>query len=100
MDAVPEPERAIGNAQFNGKGHSILVYKIKENLRLGRSKNKIARKGKAAKKIVKNSSKTAGGKKRGFTEGSPTTTSREDKSNSRSAHKKNMTQKIRPCFKN
>ena len=99
MDAVPEPERAIGNAQFNGKGHSILVYKIKENLRLGRSKNKIARKGKAGKKLVKYSSKTAGNKKRGFTEGSATTTSREARSNPRSARKKKMTQKTRPCFR-
>ena len=58
-----------------------------------KSKNKIARKGKAAKKLVKNSSKTAGIEKRGFTEGSETTTSREARLNIRSARKKNVTQK-------
>ena len=58
-----------------------------------KSKNKIARKGKAAKKTVKNPSKTAGIKKRGFTEGSETTTSREARSNLRSARKKNVTLK-------
>ena len=41
---------------------SILVDKINKNLKLGKSKNKIARKGKVAKKLVKNSSKTAGKK--------------------------------------
>ena len=38
-------------------------------------------------------SKTAGSKKWGFNEGSATTTSREDKLNSRRARKKKMTQK-------
>ena len=42
---------------------------------------------------MKKSSKTAGRKKRGFTEGSATTTSREARSNSRSASKENMTHK-------
>ena len=93
MDAVPEPNRAIGNAWCYGIGQSILVDKIKKNPKLGKSKNKIARKGKPANKLVKNSSKTEGRKKRGFTEGSSTTTSREARSNSRSARKKNMTRK-------
>ena len=42
---------------------------------------KIAQKGKAEKKLVKNSSKTAGRKKRGFTEGSANTNSRDARSN-------------------
>ena len=62
MDTVPDPERAIGNVQCYGKGQSILVDKIDKNLKLGKSKNKIARKGKADKKLVNNSSKTAGRK--------------------------------------
>ena len=41
---------------------------------------------------MKKSSETAGRKKWGFTEGSATTTSTEDRSNSRSARKKNMAQ--------
>ena len=65
----------------------------RENPKLGKSQNKIAGKGKAANKLVKNSSKTAGRKKREFTEGSATTTSREARSNSKSARKKNMTHK-------
>ena len=69
MDAVSDPDGAIGNARCYGKGQSILVNKIKENPKLGKSKNQIARKGKAAKKIIKNPSKTAGRKKRGFTKG-------------------------------
>ena len=93
MDTVPETERAIGNAWYYGKDQSILVDKIKKTPKLGKSKNKIARKGKAAKKLVKNSSKTAGRENRGFTEGSAITTYRESRSNSRSARKKNMTQK-------
>ena len=93
MDAVPELERAIRNIRCYGKGQSILLDKVEKNPKLGKSKNKIARKGKAENNLVKNSSKTAGRKQRGFTEGSETTTSRESRSNSRSAHKKNMTQK-------
>ena len=53
MDAVPEPKRAIINAWCYGKGQIILVDKIEKNLKLGKSKNKIAQKGKAAKKLVK-----------------------------------------------
>ena len=60
---------------------------------MGKSKNKIAQKGKAAKNLAKNSSKIAGRKNRGFTEGSATTTFREARSNSRSARKKNTTKK-------
>ena len=60
MDAVPEPECAIRKARCYGKDQSILVEKSGKNPKLGKSKNKIARKGKAAKKLVKNSSKTAG----------------------------------------
>ena len=82
MDAVPEPERAIGNARCYGKDQSILINKIEENPKLGKSINKIARKGKAAKKLVKNLSETPGRKKWGLTEGSATTTSREARSNS------------------
>ena len=93
MDAVPEPKHAIVNALCYGKGQGILVEKIEKNLKLGKIKNIIARKGKAAKKLVKNSSKTSGRKKRGFPKGSATTTSREASSDSRSARKKNMTQK-------
>ena len=55
MDAVPDPERAIGNARCYGKVQSILVDKIEKNPKLGKSKNKIARKGKDAKNLVKNS---------------------------------------------
>ena len=54
--------RAIVNAWCYGKGQSILVKKIEKTLRLGKSKNRRARKGKSAKKLVKNSSKTAGRK--------------------------------------
>ena len=87
MDGVPDPKRAIGKIWCYGKGQSILVDKIEKNLKLGKSKNKISRKGKAAKKLVKNSSKIEGRKKQGFNEGSATTTSREAISNSRSACK-------------
>ena len=69
MDAVPEPNRAIENVRCYDKGQSILVEKIDKNPKLGKSKNQIARKGKAAKNIIKNPSKTAGRKKRGFTKG-------------------------------
>ena len=112
VTGIPAPEESPRNgcgswAQDCYRKRLVLWQRLKhprwqnwENPKLGKSKRKIAQKGKAAKNLVKNSSKTAGRKKRGFTEGSPTTTSREDKSNSRSAHKKNMTQKIRPCFKN
>ena len=67
--------------------------KFEKNLKLGKSKNRIAWKGKAAKKLVKNSSKPAEIKKRGFTEGSTTITSREARSNSRRTRKKKMTEK-------
>ena len=70
-----------------------------EKTKLVKSKNKIARKGKSAKNLVKNSSKTAGRKKWGFTEGSATTTCREARSNSRSAHENKLHKKIRPCFR-
>ena len=60
---------------------------------MGKSKNQIAWKGKTAKKLVKKFSKTVGTIKKGFTEGSSTTTTIEARSNSRSAHKENMTQK-------
>ena len=60
---------------------------------MGKSKDKITQKGKYAKNLVKNSSKTAGRKNWGFTEGSATTTSREARLNSRSTRKKNMIQK-------
>ena len=62
-------------------------------LKLGKSKNKIAQKEVAAKQLVNNSSKTAGRKNRGFIEGSATTTSREARSNLRSARRKNVIQK-------
>ena len=88
MDAVPDQESTIGNAWCYGKGQSILIDRIEKNLKLGKSKNKIARKGKAAKKLVKNLSKIVGIKKRGFTEDSATTTSRKARSNSRSAQNK------------
>ena len=94
MDAFPETKHAIGNARCYGKGQSILIDKIEKNLKLVKSKNKIARKGKTAKKLVKNSSKTEVKENRGFTEGSATTTSREARLNSRSARKKNMTQNV------
>ena len=92
MYGFPEPKGNIGNVLCYGKGQSILVYKIDTNPKLGKSKNKIARKGKAAKKLVKNSSKSAGRKNWGFTDGSSNTTSREAGLNSRSARKKNMIQ--------
>ena len=62
MYAVPEPKRVIINAQCYGKGQSMFVDKIEKNPKLGESKNKIARKGKASKKHVNNLSKTAGKK--------------------------------------
>ena len=93
MDAVPDPESATKNAWCYGKGQSFLVEKIDKNPKLGKTKNKIARKGKASKKIVKNSLETAGRKKLGFTDGSTTTTSREARSHSRSVCTKNMTHK-------
>ena len=93
MDAVSEPKRTIRNTWCYGKGQIILVNKIEKNRSWEKVKNKIAPQGKAAKKLVKNLPKTAGRKKWGFTEGLATTTSREAKSTSRSAHKKNMTQK-------
>ena len=67
--------------------------KSRKHPKLGNSKNKIVRKVKAANKMIKKWSKTAGIKKRGFTEGSSTTTSREARLNSRSARNKNTTQK-------
>ena len=87
MDSVSEPERTIGNVRCYGKGQSIPVDKIAKKPKLGERKNAIAQKGKYAKKLIKNSSKIAGRKKRGFTESSETTTSKEARSNSRSAHK-------------
>ena len=65
MAEVPEPERANGSVGCFGKVQSILVNKIGEKPRLGKSKNKLARKGKAAKKLVNNSSKTGVIKKPG-----------------------------------
>ena len=64
MNGVPEPEHVNGNAWCYGKGQSVLVNKVEKNPKLGKSKNRIARKVKAAKNIVKNLSKTAGIKKR------------------------------------
>ena len=55
---------------------------------VGKSKNEIARKGNAAKKLVKKSSKTEGRKKRGFTEGLAATTSSEVRYNLISVRKK------------
>ena len=81
------------------KAKASLLTKLRKKPKLGKSKNKIARKGKAEKKTAKNSLKTAGRKKRGFTEGSASTTSRAARSNSRSARKKNMTTNITP-FRN
>ena len=60
---------------------------------MGKSKNRIAQKEKAAKNLVKNSSKTAGIKKRRVNDGLAITTYREARSNSRSARKKNKTHK-------
>ena len=93
MDTVPEPRRATINARCYVKGQNILVDKTEKITKLGKSKNKIARKGNSAKKFIKNSSKKSRRKNWGFTEGSETTTSREARSNSRSVRKKNMTQK-------
>ena len=53
MDAVPDPKGAIRNIRCYSRGQSILVNKIEKNPKLGKSKNKIAQKGKAAKKLVK-----------------------------------------------
>ena len=57
MAGVPDPERANGIVWCCGKGQSILVDKIEKNPKLGKSKNKIAQKGKPSKKLVKNLSK-------------------------------------------
>ena len=54
MNGVTDPERAIGNVWCYGKVQSILVDKTEKNLKLGKSKNEIERKGKSAKKLVKN----------------------------------------------
>ena len=45
------------------KAKASLSTKSRKKPKLGKSKNKIARKGKTTKKILKNSSKTAGRKK-------------------------------------
>ena len=66
---------------------------LEEKNKLGKSNNKIAQKGISANQLVKNSSKTLGRIKWDFTEGEAITTSREERSNSRSASKKNRTQK-------
>ena len=58
MDKVPDPEPAIRNFQCNDKGENILVYKIEKKNQVGKTQNELARKGKAAKKLVKNSSKS------------------------------------------
>ena len=62
MAGVPDPERANGSIWCYGKGKSIIIDKIEKNQNLGKSKNKIAQKGNAAKKLVKNWSKTTGRK--------------------------------------
>ena len=62
MDGVTEPKLAIRNVWCYGKGQSILVEKIEKIPKLGKSKNKIALKGKAAKKLVKKFSKKPGRK--------------------------------------
>ena len=62
-------------------------------MKLGKSKNKIARNRNAAKKLVKNSKKTAERKNLGLTKGLAMTTYREARSNLRSARKKNVTLK-------
>ena len=62
MDAVPDPKRAIGTFGAMAKVKASSLKKLGKNPKLGKSKNKIARKGKAAKKLVNNSSKTAGRK--------------------------------------
>ena len=100
MDRVYEPDHTNGSAWYYGKGKNILVDNIKKNPKLGKSKNIIARKGKAAKKLMKNSSKTAVRTKQGFTQVSANTTYREARPNSRSARKENMIQIIRPYFRN
>ena len=100
MADSPEPDRANRRIGCYGKRQSILFEKMGEKPIFGKSKDIIAREGKAAKKLVKNLSKTEIRKKRGFTKGSATTTSREARSNSRSTHKKNVTKKIRPFFRN
>ena len=61
-------------AMANAKASSST--KPRKTPKLGKRKNKITRKGKAAKNLTKNLSKTAGRKKRGITEGSATTTSK------------------------
>ena len=60
MDGFIEPKGVIGNIWCYGEGQSILVDKIEKNTKLGKSKNKIARKGKSETKLVKSLSKTAG----------------------------------------
>ena len=59
MAEFTEPKRANRSVECYGKDQSILVKKSRKT-KLGKSKNIIARKGKAEKKVVKNSSKTTG----------------------------------------
>ena len=70
-------------AMTKAKASSMTASRKKP--KLGKIKSEIVWKGKAAHKLVRNSSKTKEGKNQGFTEGSATTTSRETKSNSRRA---------------
>ena len=51
MTGVPDPNRANGSVGCYGKGQSILVNNIGKKPKLGEIKNKVAWKGKAAKKM-------------------------------------------------
>ena len=51
MYEVPDPKRANGSVGYYGKGQSIFVDNIGEKPKLGEIKNKVAWKGKAAKKM-------------------------------------------------
>ena len=100
MDGVPDPERAIRNVWCYGKGQSILVKKPRKKSKLGKSKNKIAQKGKAANNLVKNSSKTAGKKFWGLIRvHQPQSLGRLGRIQEEHVRKIRHT-KIRPCFRN
>ena len=92
MAKVTYNKYANGSVWRYGKGQSILVDSFEKKTKLGKSKSIIAHKVKAAWKLVKSSSKIAGIKIWGFTEASENTTSREARSNPRSACKKKLTQ--------
>ena len=92
MAKVPYLKRATRSVGRYGKCQSILVDSIEKKTKLGKSKSKIAQKVKAAQRSWWTCQEQQE-KKRGFTEVSETTTSREARLITRSACKKNWHKK-------